>query len=502
MLASALPDKRLAWEYRRSVGLFAYSLNESLAVRFLFPLDEALRTPSRQPLSDGPVMDLEKQKFILTLLEYPEETAVTEYKSAIAFDSKSDFGAKLIKHILGQANTGGGYIVIGFQEGTNGKLLADTALNEEVARSYETTRLSQSVDSFLSPGQRAELQVHKVDYGGRTHPVISVQGFKGSPYFCGRDFVGTGTKPILREGAIYVRDVAAKTVLVAGPEHWNLIIKTAVSQRQTELLEHLRSLLGQLGISIPSAAPTVNPVVAMNHEWIDSESRAARSKLRDLHASSGLFELSHFPEVTAFMWDQSRLVAAAQRAVARKTGWPIGLVMNRAEFAPKPTSSGIRATIDTGDLFDYWALHKNGSYYFLRILDEDTDSDAQRRGEHRWIYFDTRIWRVAEALLHCSNLYRELELPPETPIAMRIVHSGLKGRLLGVANRMRMMHWNRKSEEDELTWSKTVPLGSIDATLSDLTREATRALFVLFEFWEPTDQIYGEILNEFSNSKI
>src|ERR1700720_3435081 len=173
--------------------------------------------------------------------------------------------------------------------------------------------------------------------------------------------------------------------------------------------------------------------------------------------------------------------------------------MNKPEFAPKPTSFGIRAVIEAGDLFDYWALNKNGAFYFLRTLDEDKDFDLQRRGDKRWIYFDTRIWRVAEALLHCSNLYRELELPPETPIVIRILHSGLNGRFLGVANRMRMMHWDRKSEEDELVWSKTVPLGSIEAALADLTPEVTRELFMLFEFWEPTEQIFGEIFNEFSN---
>ena len=65
-----------------------------------------------------------------------------------------------------------------------------------------------------------------------------------------------------------------------------------------------------------------------------------------------------------------------------------------------------------------------------------------------------------------------------------------------------MMHWHRESQEDALGWSKTVPLGSIEAALGDLTREATRELFMLFEYWEPTDQVFGEVFNEFSKSNI
>jgi len=215
-----------------------------------------------------------------------------------------------------------------------------------------------------------------------------------------------------------------------------------------------------------------------------------------------MFELNHCPEGITTMWDQSQLVAAAQKAVARKTGWPIGMVMNRPEFAPKPTAFGIRAVIEAGDRFDYWSLHKNGGFYFLRILEEDTNLGRQGRGDKQWVYFDTRTWRVAEALLHCASLYQELGLPPETLITICIVHLGLKNRFLGVANQMRMMHWDRKSEEDELVWSKTVPLGSIEATLADLTREATRELFMIFEYWEPTDQVFGEVFTEFSKSRI
>ena len=53
-------------------------------------------------------------------------------------------------------------------------------------------------------------------------------------------------------------------------------------------------------------------------------------------------------------------VAAAQKAVARKTGWPIGMVMNKPEFALKPTALGTlgdlirEATRERFMLFEYW----------------------------------------------------------------------------------------------------------------------------------------------------
>src|SRR6266404_5303522 len=104
-------------------------------------------------------MDAEKLAFLTTLVQYPEETATAEYKSGIAFDSADDFGAKLIKHIIGQANAGGGYVIVGFREETSGKLKPDPGMDAYVSRSYETTRLSQSVDKYLASGQRIELQV-------------------------------------------------------------------------------------------------------------------------------------------------------------------------------------------------------------------------------------------------------------------------------------------------------------------------------------------------------
>lgn len=49
-------------------------------------------------------MNAEKLAFLTTFVQHPEEAATAEYKSGIAFDAAEDFGAKIIKHIIGQAN--------------------------------------------------------------------------------------------------------------------------------------------------------------------------------------------------------------------------------------------------------------------------------------------------------------------------------------------------------------------------------------------------------------
>ncbi len=224
-------------------------------------------------------MNSETAGFLLALVGYPEETATAEYKSGIMFDPASDFGAKLVKHIVGMANAGGGYVIVGFKEETSGKLMPDPAMNESVSNSYETTRLSQSVDSYLTSGQRVQLHVHKIEADSITYPVISVQSFDDSPLFCGRDFSGRDGKPILKNGAVYIRDVAAKTVAVAGPDQFRALLKAAVARHQSAVLNQFRSLLAEAGLSLRSE-PSEPPDVAAEAEF-QEWSQAQRTEALD-----------------------------------------------------------------------------------------------------------------------------------------------------------------------------------------------------------------------------
>ncbi len=84
--------------------------------------------------------------FRKSLLTSPGERQDVEYKSAIPFDDNTAFGLRLVKHILGMANVGGGWIVIGYEDGP---LQVDHNHSQKIATTYDTTRLSAAVDKYI-----------------------------------------------------------------------------------------------------------------------------------------------------------------------------------------------------------------------------------------------------------------------------------------------------------------------------------------------------------------
>jgi hypothetical protein len=103
-------------------------------------------------------------------------------------------------------------------------------------------------------------------------------------------------------------------------------------------------------------------------------------------------------------WNQLQLRRAAEAAELRYTGWPIGLVVPQGDSAPIPSPDGIEARLKFGDYIlhagppsnwvnslaltllqvysplkfdsehdwqDYWSFNMDGSYYVIRLFEED-----------------------------------------------------------------------------------------------------------------------------------
>ena len=206
-------------------------------------------------------------------------------------------------------------------------------------------------------------------------------------------------------------------------------------------------------------------------------------------------------------WDQRELLDAARRAELRNTGWPVGVVMDTRSERPNPTAEGIEVKIgdfESGE-YDYWLLRTDGRFYFLRKLEEETKELQIQSSEgvpKRAIWWDIRVWRIAEVLLHSATLYRELRIPADLPYFLSINHGGLANREFYCSSINYFTRRGRFSTEPTASWQKRVTQDLVIGGLNDLTFDVANRLFVLFDFAEVPRVAVDEIVDRFLQSRL
>lgn len=213
-------------------------------------------------------------------------------------------------------------------------------------------------------------------------------------------------------------------------------------------------------------------------------------------------EVWHFATDSLILKSQMELLTAASQAQVHTTGWPTGVVPDRTdESRPQSTSEGIFARIAIGHpwkpgrIYAYWSLNKSGDFYSLMSLWED-DSDEVR--SQKVIWSDSRIIRAADALIHCSNLYKVLGVEPNTRIEMTVRYAGLRGRKLTDSS----LYIGVNLNEDAVTVSPiTFRLGAVETEIVDLVKKLCEPLFVIFDFASVSDDVYRRIVTDFVRGK-
>lgn len=228
------------------------------------------------------------------------------------------------------------------------------------------------------------------------------------------------------------------------------------------------------------------------------------SELRD-KGIAGLagVERSGYMEVIAQLrpagsWSQPHLLDAVRDSEVHTFGWPIGVTLeNRDEYRPYPTADGIFAEIAISNdgmgrtSYDLWKLFRDGRFYTILSLFED-----ERRPNT--IFFDTRTIRVTEALLFLVRLYRRLEASDTDEITVHVRHGGLANRTLSAADPFRIMTRDgRTTSENEVQTGVTATVSDLETNLVDYVKQIVQPLFVLFDFFQPSDGIVDQIVDSF-----
>jgi hypothetical protein len=218
-------------------------------------------------------------------------------------------------------------------------------------------------------------------------------------------------------------------------------------------------------------------------------------------------EISYFCSDSYIEKNQRELLSAAKQAQIRLTGWPIGIVLDDNELRPRPTSDGILAIVTANvpssspfprRRFDYWTLSRGGDFYTLRSLTEDQlDEDRARK----ILFFDIRIVRAMEALLHCASLYKSLGTDPNAQVELRIRYGGLRDRELRSYN-FRWSYGGRNLQDSEVLIEPVrFRLGAIDADTVSLVKKLCAPLFMLFDYTEIPDDVYARVILDFTSGR-
>lgn len=195
-------------------------------------------------------------------------------------------------------------------------------------------------------------------------------------------------------------------------------------------------------------------------------------------------------------FDQTQLLEAATKAQVDKSGWPIGIVLDKPEHKPRPVADGIVAEVlaQTFNSFDYWTIRGDGSFYLLASFFED-ERDSER------LLFDLRIARITEALLYFTRLYSNLGVPPNSHLVIGMRHGGLGERVLSRAGRLVPRDHGRSRENEVYTEAETT-LDEIRSNLVEVVEKFTQPLFVVFDFFKLDRKILEEIVRDFEKGVV
>jgi hypothetical protein len=245
----------------------------------------------------------------------------------------------------------------------------------------------------------------------------------------------------------------------------------------------------------PSGA-TADGVPILNGEWFQAQHTTATEGLTKLSQLTGAMEV-RFGLHSGLNKSQMELLSAVRASQIITFGWPIAAFLEETrEYRPRPFGDGIRAELPApaSDRYDYWAVRKNGDFYLLQSLFEDSR-------ERNALFFNTRIVRVTEALMFAGKLYTRLGAAADAKISARFTHSGLAGRTLKSSSPNRQLSVDRKSHEQVSETETVIVLGDIKSALVDEVRRVCAPMFMLFDFMEFAPEVYEDIVRRFEKGE-
>ena len=442
---------------------------------------------------------------LVDLVDEPRETLDVEIKEWLDL-SGNEHRALLAKEIIALANHGGGYLVVGFRELTDGTFVKDDRRPANLD-AWSQDSIQSIVSKYIDP--TIQCRVHHIPASDCTgcYPIISVPGGHRVPI---RAKAGSPDGKKLVPHKTYIRRAGPASEEPLTAEEWDRLLGRIVQNRQDELLEVFRTLMSGV---LPSAGPTTTTTLerlkAFVEQSINGWQRRIEPLPKDVSARlpNGYYDVGfaidgHFDEVSI-----TRLRETIAREVRNHSGWPPFMTIPRTPYTPSPVDGAVEAWIGPGTdgtydrpaHHDFWRVSPEGFFFTRRGYPEDGGIKGVYPGTTLDITSPTR--RLGEAILAATYVAKALNAT-QSNLIIYTRWERLNGRQLvshGNTNQWVLPHYICRQDEYETT--TTVALDSLPTTLPEVVFEILRPLYELFDFFELSKQLVEQELSDLQKNR-
>lgn len=359
------------------------------------------------------------------------ETRRTEYKRSMPWEGQERL--KLIRTIVGLANAGGGYLVLGYDEDKQGDDRF-VGMKDDHLVNWDVTNVARDVNNYIQPDIDVEVTHPQSDDKNTTFVVVRVPPHGSLPHICVRDG-GDDRSTILKRGALYCRNRNKEVTEISRLDDWRELVQRLTMSKKSEIQ--------QLVVDALSCFDTNSLRVAIPIFKLDVETQAIEDHALNLRKD----DITSFPLLAfaAVPVDKSQSQEIEKSKLSLKSacvdyrGWPFLFYLESSRCPPRFDEDSIWA-VDTEPFFErptfyYWQFKYTRSlFYSVQI----TPESSVGHGSDLDAYTQAKL--LAEALIAVGRLYKGLGIPEDKPIEILLKYMSLSKARITVMGHSQLSH--------------------------------------------------------------
>ncbi|MDA0184320.1 ATP-binding protein [Solirubrobacter phytolaccae] len=437
------------------------------------------------------------------LIETPRETLDVELKEWLDLTTDNVGKATLAKEILALANHGGGWLIVGASERSDGWVPSGQCPYD--IGGYSADAINAIVSKYADPNFEVATH-HLTDRAGNPYVVIDVPGGHRVPV---RARAAGPTGHALRDNVYYTRRPGPQSAPIADAADWDAVISRCMRAQRETLADMFREIARTMGG--PQAlreALAPGPAEMGPQERLTELETFAIHRLTELVAEVdgpmnesrfryGVYSCGYAIENASEPQALTVLKRILHEVEGHESGWPMWMVPDGRMPERVTVVDGMLEcflnddqVFDDGAHSDYWLAHPAGRLMLLRGYQDDSKIEGELPpGE--LLDITIPIFRAGELALHAHRLGAHLA-DAGAQVHLRMTWRGLHGRKLSTwASGRRMIGPFYTSMQDEATGLVAVAYDAIPNTLPEIAQALVGPLYAAFDF-EPDPIIYSQ----------